>query len=172
MAQRPIPMPILSPFYNRAVMDVHLNNYDIVYIKPIEDKLDAIKPVVFVKSDLSEVEVQKIKISDRSKATYDPLDKSLTLNLDTSPVGALKFTDLIGVPNSYPKDTDLKTGHAGVTGADETSMVLVAKSDGIYFVNHPVGSEIEPRKSRSKQQQQDIIESLEARISFLESKLK
>lgn len=166
---RPKPFPDIRPRRNKSVMDVHLNNYDTVFVKPISDKVDSIKPLMFVKEDGTEVEVAKIMVTDHNRATYDSVTKSLTLNLDVTGVAA--FTDLIGVPNKFPTAAEMGTGHTD-PGAEKTTMFLVAREDGIYFENHVTGVEVEPRRSRTRTSSIDQIAALEKRISELESKLK
>lgn len=162
------PYPNISPYRNKAVMDVNLNNYDLVFVKPIADKVDMMNPVVFVKEDGTEVEVNKLVVTDYSKATYNDSTKTLTLDLRQSSTGAVSFTDLIGVPNRLPTIAELKTGNSGA-GAENSKMFLVAKEDGIYFENHSTALEIEPRRSRSKEINK--IEELENRLKYLEDKL-
>ena len=148
-------------------MDVNLNNYDIVFVKPIADKVDAMNPVVFVKQDGTEVEVNKIAVSDYSKASYDDASKTLTLDISQSS-RSISFTDLLGVPNRLPTSDELKTNHAD-PGSEKTKMILVAKEDGIYFENHTTATEIEPRITKTGSINK--FDDLEKRILQLEQKL-
>lgn len=166
---RPLPYPNISPFKNKAVMDVNLNNYDLVFVKPIATKLDAIKPLYFIKEDSTEVEVAKIAVKDYSKTEYNATTKTLTIDLTQSAVGALSFTDLLGVPNRYPTASELETGHSELD-AKSAPLLLVAKEDGIYFESQSTTAEIEPRRSRMRSLSK--IDELEKRLLRLENKLK
>lgn len=166
---RPKPYPNIEPFKNKAVMDVNLNNYDVTFVKPIADKVDEIKPLYFVKEDSSEVEVAKIMVKDYSRTEYNSVTKTLTLDLTHSAVGAISFTDLLGVPNRYPTVTELETGHSEA-GAKSSPLILVAKEDGIYFESQSSTVEIEPRRSRMKSINK--LDELERRLQRLETILK
>ena len=148
-------------------MDVNLNNYDLVFVKPIADKVDAMNPVVFVKRDGTEAEVNKIVVTDYSKASYNDATKTLTLDISQSP-GSISFTDLMGVPSRLPTSDELKTNNTG-TGAEKTKMILVAKEDGIYFENHETAFEIEPRITKTRNINK--FDELEKRILQLEQRL-
>lgn len=166
---RPKPFPDISEKQNRSVMDVHLNNYDIVYVKPLEDKLASIKPVYFITKDGSEAPVEKITVTDYSRVTYNDATKTLNFNLNVT--GVTAFTDLVGVPTRFPNATEMGTKHPE-TGATSTTMFLVAREDGVYFENHVTGVEVEPRRSRTRSRQESRMDALERRIKELESQLK
>lgn len=166
---RPKPFPQIFPRKNKSVMDVHLNNYDVVFVKPLADKLDGIKPLTYVKPDGSQVDVDRIVVSDPSRASYDAGTKTLTLNVNVS--GVTSFTDLIGVPNRLPLAAEMDTDHTD-PNAGKTTMFLVAREDGIYFENHVTGVEVEPRRSKSRGVFEEKFEALERRIAELESQLK
>lgn len=171
MLDRPLPFPNISPIRNLAVMDVHLNNYDQSFVKPIAEKMDLVHPLIFTTQSGKEVEVNRLILSDPSKATYNESTQTLTLINTSAPVSIGNFTDLIGVPNRFPTSDELKTGHDEDPNARETAMFLVAKPDGIYFENHPLGTEIAPRTKLGKDSS-DVLASLEQRISHLEQLLK
>ncbi|MGL5307651.1 MAG: hypothetical protein ACRC9Y_16195 [Aeromonas veronii] len=165
---RPKPFPNISDRQNVSVMDVHLNNYDTVYVKPLEDKIEAIRPLYFVTKDGKDAPVDKIVVSDPSRASYDGVTKILTLNLNIS--GVTAFTDLIGVPNRFPNATEVNTGKTD-PGAEKTTMFLVAREDGIYYENHITGTEVNPQSSFIRSTYEDKIDALEKRILELEEKL-
>lgn len=161
------PFPDIIPNQNKSVMDVHLNNYDLVFVKPIADKLDTVKPLYYTK-DGKDYEVEKIVISDPARAQYDEAHKVLTLNLDVT--GVASFTDLLGVPNRFPTPEEMDTKHTQ-TGSQKTTMFLVAREDGIYYENHVTGIEVTPRKTKTRSRQEAKIDALERRIAELEAKL-
>lgn len=161
------PFPNIIAKQNKTVMDVHLNNYDTVFVKPIADKVDAIKPLYY-SVDGKDYEVEKIVVSDPARAKYDEAHKVLTLNLDVTGVAA--FTDLTGVPSRFPTEAEMATGHD--PEAKKTTMFLVAREDGIYFENHVTGIEVDPRKSTTRSKSELRLVALERRIAELESKLE